>query len=231
MEVRADPAQPERGPRIATPGVYSIGAVASILDVSPDTLRTWETRYGVIRPSRTPAGQRLYSREQVEGLRFIKAEIARGLSAADAHRLVALQNPRSASDAEFPLAGAQVPRMLVAERDRYSADLLQSHLEAQGFSVGVAFGVEQAKELFDSSRPDLTIVELLIEGGGGERLCAWLKHRATAPVLAVSALDAPDRAKKAGADAFLVKPTLRREIVGAVRNLLGLNRLAGPVPT
>ena len=164
----------------------------------------------------------------MESLRFIKAEIARGMSASDAHRLLAQQKRRSTSEADFPSAQAQPLRMLVAERDRYSAELLRSHLEAHGFSVGVAFGVEQAKELFDSSRPDLTIVELLIEGGDGDRLCGWLKHRGTAPVLAVSALDAADRAKKAGADAFLVKPTRPPEIVEAVRDLLALNRAAEP---
>ena len=153
------------------------------------------------------------------------------MSASDAHRTIARQKLRSPSEADSPSDGAQPLRMLVAERDRYSADLLRSHLEAQAFSVGVALGVEQAKALFDSSRPDLTIVDLLIEGGDGERLCAWLKHRGTAPVLAVSALDAPDRAKKAGADAFLVKPALRHEIVGAVRDLVGLNRAADPAPT
>jgi DNA-binding transcriptional MerR regulator len=70
-------------------GVYSIGAVASMLGLPPATLRTWEERYAAVSPSRTPAGQRLYSRHQVEELRFITAEMDKGMSAADAHRLLA----------------------------------------------------------------------------------------------------------------------------------------------
>ena len=73
---------------------YSIGAVAAMLGVPPATLRTWEERYGVVSPDRTQAGQRLYSRAQLEDLRFVASEMKRGMSAADAHRL-ALSDGRS----------------------------------------------------------------------------------------------------------------------------------------
>ena len=45
-----------------------------------------------IVPERSPGGHRLYSRDQMEQLRFIAAEVSRGLSAADAHRLLAEQS-------------------------------------------------------------------------------------------------------------------------------------------
>ena len=68
--------------------VYSIGAAAKIVDVPTATLRAWEDRYGVIKPKRSEGSQRLYSRNQVEQLKFIKAQIDSGVSAADAHRLL-----------------------------------------------------------------------------------------------------------------------------------------------
>ena len=49
--------------------VYSIGAVGQMLGIPPATLRTWEERYGLPVPERSPGGQRVYSRDQVEQLR------------------------------------------------------------------------------------------------------------------------------------------------------------------
>src|SRR5512145_2629190 len=68
--------------------VFSIGAVADLLDVPASTLRTWEERYGLIVPERSHGGQRLYTREQVEQLRFIKASMDEGLQPGDAHRVL-----------------------------------------------------------------------------------------------------------------------------------------------
>src|SRR3979411_775117 len=70
------------------PAIYSIGAVARMLDLPTSTLRAWEERYSVITPIRSEGSQRLYSRVQVEQLRFIKARMDAGASAADAHRLL-----------------------------------------------------------------------------------------------------------------------------------------------
>src|ERR1700682_1841279 len=71
------------------PSIYSIGAAARMLDLPTSTLRAWEERYSVITPVRSEGSQRLYSRAQVEQLRFIKARMEAGASAADAHRLLA----------------------------------------------------------------------------------------------------------------------------------------------
>src|SRR6476469_2127940 len=73
-------------------GVYSIGAVARMLGIPVATIRNWEERYATIVPERSPGGHRLYSRDHVEQLRFVAAEVSRGLSAADAHRLLAEHN-------------------------------------------------------------------------------------------------------------------------------------------
>ena len=70
-------------------GVYSIGAVARMVGVPAQTLRVWEDRYALVVPVRSPGGQRLYSRDHVEQLRFIRERIESGLTAADAHRLLA----------------------------------------------------------------------------------------------------------------------------------------------
>lgn len=69
--------------------VYSIRAVARMLDVPVATLRTWEDRYGQVVPARNASGHRLFSRYQVEQLVFVRVQMSNGASAADAHRLLA----------------------------------------------------------------------------------------------------------------------------------------------
>src|ERR1700730_543650 len=115
----ATAARAERaGPTAATSGVYSIGSVASMLGVPAATLRTWEERYGVVSPERTPGGHRLYSRSQIEQLRFVTAEIARGTTAADAHRALP-QWIVKRTGREQRAEGRPRILILIAERDEY----------------------------------------------------------------------------------------------------------------
>ena len=60
--------------------------------MSPELLRAWETRYGLVNPERTPGGLRLYSKEDERRVRAMRRQIAAGLSAAEAAR-VALRAP------------------------------------------------------------------------------------------------------------------------------------------
>ncbi|HEU5363724.1 MAG TPA: MerR family transcriptional regulator [Gaiellaceae bacterium] len=68
--------------------LFSIGAVARMLDLSAATIRTWEARYRLVAPERSQGGQRLYSRAQVEQLRFVCGQIGAGRRPAEAHRLL-----------------------------------------------------------------------------------------------------------------------------------------------
>lgn len=49
-------------------------AAAVMLDVSPNTLRSWERRYGFPRPHRSPGGHRQYSLAEIEALRMTLSE-------------------------------------------------------------------------------------------------------------------------------------------------------------
>jgi len=69
-------------------GLVRIGELSRRLGVGPDRLRAWERRYGLLRPVRTPGGFRLYSREDEQRVRDMQAQLARGLSAAQAAEVV-----------------------------------------------------------------------------------------------------------------------------------------------
>jgi DNA-binding response OmpR family regulator len=91
--------------------------------------------------------------------------------------------------------------------------------------VHLAFAVGEAEERWVESRPQLTIVELMISGGRGAELCQRLKQQDAGAVLAISVLEARDEALAAGADAFLQKPLDPLELVSTVKDLLGASAL------
>ena len=55
--------------------------------MSPELLRAWETRYGLLRPDRTAGGLRLFSPDDERRVRLMQTHIAAGLSASEAARL------------------------------------------------------------------------------------------------------------------------------------------------
>jgi DNA-binding transcriptional MerR regulator len=207
-------------------GVYSIGAVANMLDIPASTLRGWEERYGIVTPIRSKGSQRLYSRNQVELLRFIKAEIDSGNSAADAHRVL---NQRMADGSKriepiLPQGGRRFV-VLIAERDEYAAELEEYFLRTEGYDVFVAEEANQARLLFEERSPDVVLIDLMISAGEGFELCAEFAVKAPGTVLAVASIDVPDEAVRAGAAAFLLKPIAPLKLVSTVRDLLGTSAL------
>jgi DNA-binding transcriptional MerR regulator len=81
-------------------GYLRIGELARRAGVSPDVLRAWERRYGLLVPSRSSGGFRLYSDADLARVRHVQELMATGVSAAEAARR-ALEAPRP-TDADRP---------------------------------------------------------------------------------------------------------------------------------
>ena len=207
--------------------IYSIGAVARMLDIPTSTLRAWEVRYSVITPLRSEGSQRLYSRAQVEQLRFIKARLESGASAADAHRLLSQEMAVGRIPAGDAVAtDDSKPLVLLTERDSYAAGLAEYFLRTEGYEVAIASDATQARLQFEERSPDLVVLDLLISGGAGFRLCAEFAARGTAQIVAVSAIDSSAEAMRLGAAAFLHKPLEPLTLASTARDLLGTSALA-----
>lgn len=201
--------------------VYSIGAVSKLLGVPTHTLRTWQERYGLVLPERSAGGHRLYSRDQLEQLRFLADQVAAGISPSDAHRLL-----RERLDAgDDPPAAAEPPGgtllVLLAEHDPYAADFAEYFLRTEGYEVEIVSGPGEVLDKITDTRVDLLVVDLLIAGGKGRTLCAEVRERTDVPILAISVLGLRDDALEAGASAFLQKPIKPLQLVSTVQDLLG----------
>jgi DNA-binding transcriptional MerR regulator len=209
-----------------TDAIYSIGAVARMLGVPAQTLRAWEDRYHQIVPVRSSGGQRLYSRDQVDQLSFVRSQIEQGLQPGDAHRLLAQHHSEGASILVEPPPSTRASvvaatTVLLAERDPYAAEFAEYFLRTEGYAVRIVLDPAVAAEILRDDPPSVLVVDLLIAGGAGLALCRAARDGGSVPVLAVSAVDSRDQALAAGAEAFLVKPLDPLQFVSTVRDLVG----------
>ncbi len=123
-------------------GYIRIGELSRRVGVSPELLRAWERRYGLLDPGRSPGRFRLYSDEDVARVRAMKEHLSRGLSAAEAARL-ARETPVAVPSGDAPAdTGEALLESSVAELRR----ALEAFDEASSHAVLdralAAFGLE-----------------------------------------------------------------------------------------
>jgi methanogenic corrinoid protein MtbC1 len=75
--------------------------------VSPELLRAWERRYGLLEPTRSTGGLRLYSAADLDRVRAMQQHLAEGLAAAEAAALAAAAEPRADQAVAFSPAAAR----------------------------------------------------------------------------------------------------------------------------
>src|SRR5687767_13935314 len=109
-------------------GVLRIGELSKRSGVSPELLRAWERRYGLLRPMRSAGGLRLYTPADVERVRVMRQHIADGLAAAEA---AALALRAGAGDGAAPMAlrPEAVRDDLADALDRYDEPRAQAILD------------------------------------------------------------------------------------------------------
>src|SRR5579871_1841540 len=93
-------------------------AAAVMLGVSPNTLRSWERRYGFPRPNRSPGGHRQYALGEIESLRATLAETHNVSSA------IALARQRG----EGPSSGSRLAAAFAAFDEDKANGLLEESL-------------------------------------------------------------------------------------------------------
>lgn len=179
----------------------------------------------MVVPERGDGTQRLYTREEVERLRFVKHQVDSGLSASDAHRLLEDELTHDGLSAGVDRSVETTPLVLIAERDPYAAELAEYLLKTEGYEVCTALDASGARAMFDGRRPQLVLLDLLISGGAGFRLCREFSDVGSVQVVAVSVLDSATEALTCGASAFLQKPLEPLQLVSMVRDLLQTSAL------
>ena len=92
---------------VATRGL-NIAALSRRTGIAPDTLRKWEQRFAILRPERTPGGQRRYTERDVARVEWLRTRLEEGYRIGEAARLL------GASEAPAAQTPADHVRAIVA---------------------------------------------------------------------------------------------------------------------
>lgn len=114
----------------------------------------------------------------------------------------------------------QTTRVVIAEDEALIRLDLKEMLEEEGYSVvGEAGDGERAVELAEEHRPDLVILDVKMPVLDGISAAERIAKQHIAPVLMLTAFsqrDLVERARDAGAMAYLVKPFSKSDLVPAI---------------
>jgi two-component system response regulator CpxR len=124
-----------------------------------------------------------------------------------------------------------MPRILIVDDDRELCELLAEYLRREQFDVDYVHDAESAlARLPDPAlRPDLLILDVSMPGQNGLEALRELRLQHRLPVIMLSARGEPvDRVigLELGADDYLAKPCLPRELLARVRAQLRRHTLA-----
>jgi DNA-binding transcriptional MerR regulator len=108
---------------------YQIGEVARRTGLTPEVLRIWERRYGVLQPRRSSGGFRLYTEEDIARVERMRELLDRGVSASEAARVVAAPPAAASGQKEVTESHAALLAAIVAFDEPAVHTLLDRFLE------------------------------------------------------------------------------------------------------
>jgi DNA-binding transcriptional MerR regulator len=116
-----------------------IGELSRRSGATTDVLRSWERRYGLLRPRRSPNGYRIYSAEDLDRALAMQAHLAAGTSAAEAAALV--KNGSEAEDTSHQQVAELLARLRFSLAD-YDAVAASQVLDRCLLNLGLARAIQ-----------------------------------------------------------------------------------------
>lgn len=114
-------------------------------------------------------------------------------------------------------------RILLVEDERSLREPLAFLLEREGYRVSTAKDGPGALESFDSDKPDLILLDLMLPGLSGTEVCRQIRTRSSVPIIMLTAKDSEVDivvGLELGADDYVTKPYSSRELLARMRAVL-----------
>jgi len=120
-----------------------------------------------------------------------------------------------------------VPKLLLAEDDEFSRNMLVRRLERQGFEMIAAADGREALLAARQHRPDLILMDLdmpVLDGHGAMQALRSDPRTFRIPIIVLTAHASPDdvaRALSTGCQAYETKPIVLRRLLDRIAEILG----------
>jgi two-component system, OmpR family, response regulator len=115
------------------------------------------------------------------------------------------------------------PHILVVDDDREIRTLLAEYLEKNGLRVSAARDGNEMRRILGQAHVDLVVLDILMPGDDGLKLCRDLRARSQIPIIMLTARGEDiDRilGLELGADDYVPKPFNPRELLGRISAVL-----------
>ena len=114
-------------------------------------------------------------------------------------------------------------KIMIVDDDKNIAQLIRLLLEKQGYAVTTCENGSEALRLFESIKPDLLILDIMLPGMDGWEVCRSVRQQSATPIIMLSAKDETfDKVLglELGADDYITKPFDNKELVARVKAVL-----------
>ncbi len=122
-------------------------------------------------------------------------------------------------------------RVLVVDDDTALAEMIGIVLESEGYDVSFCAHGDKAFSVFQETKPDLVLLDLMLPGKDGTQVCREIRAESGVPIIMLTAKsDTVDvvAGLEAGADDYVPKPFKPKELVARIR--ARLRRIDEPAP-
>ena len=124
--------------------------------------------------------------------------------------------------------------ILVVEDDRNIAELLQLYLEKEGYAVTTAFDGGQGLAKFQSIKPNLVLLDVMMPVMDGWAVCKAIRETDKTPIIMLTAKSETDdkvHGLRSGADDYITKPFEMKEVLARIEAVLRRSTDAAPAAT
>jgi DNA-binding response OmpR family regulator len=120
------------------------------------------------------------------------------------------------------------PAILVVDDDERTQHMLSGMLRLEGYRVITAISATEALEQLDHETPDLILLDIMMPEINGYDLCRRIREFSQVPIIMLTAKDSEQDmidGLDVGADDYVTKPFLAKELLARIRASLRRTRL------